>query len=142
MKIFIDANVLVAVLNRELPLFNFAARLLSVPQINPKFQLCTTPICLAISYYFAQKKVGTQKANEKIRILAQNLKILEVGAKEVKMTITNKMILDFEDGLQYYAALHGGCEIIVTENEPDFHFSEIPVFNTKTYLLNHFNPNL
>ncbi len=141
MKIFLDANILVAVLNKELPLFNYAGRLLSIQQINKKYKLYTTPICLAICYYFAEKKSGSKRANEKIKILAQNISTINVGQKEVEMVCNNPKILDFENGLKYYAAINAGCQIIITENGDDFHFSDLPVYDAKNYMLNHFNPN-
>lgn len=55
MKIFLNAHVLVAVLNKEYPLFSYAARILSLAN-NRKFTVYTTPTCLAIAFYFAKKK--------------------------------------------------------------------------------------
>jgi predicted nucleic acid-binding protein len=57
MRVFIDANILVATLNREYPLFNWSARVLSLHG-NHNIQLFTSPLCLAIAFYFATKKSG------------------------------------------------------------------------------------
>jgi predicted nucleic acid-binding protein len=132
-KAFIDANILVAVLNKEYPLFRSAARLLSLAS-NPSFSLYTSPTCLAIAFYFAEKKSGTSEALRKINTLVEHIKILDCGAKEVKAALTNKQVLDFEDGLQYYAAVHGDCQVIVTENGKDFHFANIPIMSGEEYL--------
>jgi predicted nucleic acid-binding protein len=48
----------------------------------------------------------------------------------------NKKINDYEDRLQYYAALNAKCDMIITENIGDFFFSEIPVYTPKDYILN------
>ena len=56
MKISLDANVLVSVLNKEYPTFSYLSRLLSLPQKVRKFEFYTPRICLAIAYYFAEKK--------------------------------------------------------------------------------------
>jgi predicted nucleic acid-binding protein len=45
----------------------------------------------------------------------------------VLQTISNPMINDFEDGLEYFVALEAGCNIIITEDRDDFWFSEIEV---------------
>ena len=55
-KFFLNANVLVSVLNKEYPTFSYSSRLLSLPQKLGKFEFYTSPICLAIAYYFAEKK--------------------------------------------------------------------------------------
>ncbi len=56
MKVFVDANVLVSVLNKEYPLFTQSARILSLAG-SKNFEIYTSPICLAIAFYFAEKKI-------------------------------------------------------------------------------------
>ncbi|WP_461534162.1 hypothetical protein [Sinomicrobium sp.] len=41
---------------------------------------------------------------------------------------------DFEDGLEYYSALQSSCGVIITEEVADFYFSEIPVYNSTSFL--------
>ena len=55
MKIFLDANVLVSVLNKEYPLFTYTSRITSLAD-KTNFTLYTSPVCLAIAFYFAEKK--------------------------------------------------------------------------------------
>jgi predicted nucleic acid-binding protein len=136
MKLFLDANILVSVVNYELPLFPYSSRVLSLQKKNPQFELFTSPICLAITFYFAQKKCSTEKALQKMKILSEQIKITSVGPKEVIELNKNKSILDYEDGLQYYSALSEDCDAIITEDLNDFHFSKIPVYNSKDFILN------
>ncbi|MEI9958643.1 MAG: PIN domain-containing protein [Ferruginibacter sp.] len=70
MRIFLDANILVSVLNKEYPLFTYAARIVSLAD-NKKFTVYTSPVCLAIAFYFAEKKCGTQLAKQKIKLLSE-----------------------------------------------------------------------
>lgn len=133
MKVFVDANVLVAVLNRQYPLFPHAARILSLSD-NPRFKIYTSPICLAIAFYFAEKKSGTEKAKVKIAVLADKLEITKTDEETVRNAATNKAVYDFEDGLEYYAALQSSCQVIVSEDVSDFYFSEIPVHDCESFL--------
>ena len=135
MNLFIDANVLVAVLNREYPLFSDAARVLSLGQ-NSRFKLFTSPVCLAIAFYFSEKKSGSSLAKSKIALLVEHINIAPLNENAVNLVINNKSIYDFEDGLEYFAALGADCKVIVTEDKNDFYFSEIPVFNCKQLLEN------
>ncbi|MDE5814570.1 MAG: PIN domain-containing protein [Muribaculaceae bacterium] len=41
---------------------------------------------------------------------------------------------DFEDMLQYQAAKDANCDCIITRNEKDFDFSDIPVMSPSSYL--------
>lgn len=135
MKIFLDANILVAVLNRQYPLFSNAARIISLTE-NPKFQIYTSPICLAIAFYFAEKKSGTNRAKEKISLLSQKLKITTTDSEVVELATKNPKVNDFEDGLEYYSAMESGCEIIITEDISDFYFAEISVQDSESFIGN------
>jgi predicted nucleic acid-binding protein len=136
MKVFLDANILVSVLNKEYPVFTFSSRVLSLTE-GSKYKFYTSPICLAIAYYFAGKKCGNVQARHKIDLLISKLQITTVNEKTVSDTSSNKKIHDFEDGLQYYSAIHSGCKCIVTEDLNDFYFSEIEVLTSRQFLENH-----
>ncbi len=133
MKVFLDANILVSVLNKEYPVFTFSSRVLSLAD-NSKYKFYTSPLCLAIAYYFAEKKCGNVQARHKIDLLISKLQITTVNNKTVRDTNLNKKIHDFEDGLQYYSALNSGCTYIVTEDLSDFYFSEIEVLTSRRFL--------
>jgi predicted nucleic acid-binding protein len=133
MKVYIDANVLVAVLNKEMPVFTYAARVLSLAQ-HPHFTLYTSPICLAIAFYFAEKKSGTRLAKEKMVQLCNFIEIIDATKETVKQALADKRVQDFEDGMQYYAALNQQCTCIVTEDTNDFNFSSLTVYNCKDFL--------
>ena len=136
MRIFLDANILVSVLNKEYPLFSNTARILSLAD-NKKFTVLTSPVCLAIAFYFAEKKSGTPLAKKKIEILFNKLSITDIGKKEVLQSLQNKKVNDFEDGLEYYAAINSSCDVIITEEISDFYFSSIPVFNSEAFIEKH-----
>ena len=136
MRIFLDANILVSVLNKAYPLFSYTARILSLAD-SRKFTVYISPVCLAIAFYFAKKKSGTQLAKKKIQIMSSKLSITGIGKDEVLKCLENKQVNDFENGLEYYSALSSKCETIITENLRDFYFSSIPVSSSRTFLENH-----
>ena len=133
MNLFLDANILVTVLNNEYPAFTYCSRILSLAD-NRKFAVFTSPICLAIAWYFAEKKSGAQMARKKIEMLCKHIYIADSNSIVVNKTIANKKIHDFEDGLEYYSAIEKKCKIIITENVEDFYFSEIEVLPAKAFI--------
>lgn len=135
MNLFLDANVLVSVLNKELPVFTYSSKVLSLASFRKEIRLFTSPACLAIAYYFACKRCSNSKALKKIHLLTSHLEITDMGNLEVKAANSNRQILDYEDGLQYYSALHAGCTAIITENKRDFHFSQIPIYTSKELIV-------
>jgi predicted nucleic acid-binding protein len=134
MKIYIDANVLIATLNKEYPLFPWSSRILSLHGKN-NIKLYTSPLCLAIAFYFSCKKSGEIPAKKKIELLSKNILITKIDENITRMAIKDKMVHDFEDGLQYHSALDMECNYIITENREDFYFSKIDILNCKDFLL-------
>jgi predicted nucleic acid-binding protein len=135
-KIFLDANILISVLNKEYPGFTYSSRVLSLAD-DVRYQVFTSPLCLAIAFYFASKKHGEELARKKISLLADKLKQTTMNSETVRETVANKNIHDFEDGLQYYSALESGCNYIVTDDLNDFYFSKIEVLSGKAFLERH-----
>jgi predicted nucleic acid-binding protein len=133
MKVFLDANVLVSVLNKEYPLFPHSARILSLAD-QLRYQLYTTPICLAIAFYFAEKKSSAGLAKRKMEVLSSKLHIASVDSIVVSRAVSDPSVVDFEDGLEYYSALQHECQAIITEDSEGFCFSEIPVYDCKKFL--------
>lgn len=133
MKVFLDANILVSVVNHEYPLFPYTSRIVSL-SISDRFLIYTSPLCLAIAFYFAEKKSSAKVAKARITVLARHLTISSTTEDMVKKSISNNKILDFEDGLQYYSALESNCSCIITENVKDYHFSEIEALDSMAFL--------
>lgn len=133
MRVFVDANILIAVLNKEYPLFTYAARVLSLSN-RPGFHLYTSPLCLAIGFYFATKKTGEKAAKRKIEILLNNISITEINEYVTKNALQNPKVHDFEDGMEYYSAINSDCQVIVTTDTEDFYFSEIQVLDSEAFL--------
>ena len=139
MKLFLDANILVSVLNKEYPLFTITSRILSLSD-KSKFSLYTSPVCLAIAFYFAEKKYKAVSAKNKIQLLCDHINIAPANKTVVLQSLNNSAVNDFEDGLEYYAAIESKCQYIITEDISDFYFSKIEVLTSENffekYLLN------
>ncbi len=136
MKVFLDANILISVLNKEYPVFTYSSRILSGDQHG--FKLYTSPLCLAIAFYFSEKKSGRVMAKAKVNTLCKHIGITDMSKGTVLKALENKKVLDLEDGLEYYSALGSDCKCIVTEDLKDFYFSDIEVLDSKSFFEKHF----
>ena len=132
MKIFLDANILVSVLNKEYPLFTITSRIVSLAD-NPKFTVFTSPVCLAIAFYFVEKKHTSILAKKKISILCEHINIADANKNTVLQALKNPAVNDFEDGLEYYSAVENKCDCIITEDIGDFYFSKIEVIRSEDF---------
>lgn len=138
MKVFVDVNILVSVLNKEYPLFSHSARILSLEK-KQGIELFTSPLCLAIAFFFSSKKSGEQLAKKKISVLAQHIGISTLDESMVLSSLNNPKVCDFEDGMQYYSALGKGCQVILTEDKNDYYFSEIEVLDCQEFIAKYFS---
>jgi predicted nucleic acid-binding protein len=138
MRIFLDANVLVSVLNKEYPFFTFTSRIVSLAD-KPGYTLYTSPVCLAIAFYFAEKKYKSVVAKKKVDVLCRHIRIADTGKRVVEQTLQNPAINDFEDGLEYYSAIDNKCECIITEDVNDFYFSKIEVLSSEYFFEKYLN---
>ena len=134
MNIFLDANILVSVLNKEYPLYPHAARILSLSQ-SRKYTVFTSPLCLGIAFYFAEKKHKRSLAKSKIALLAENISLTTIDEAIVRKALKHKAIEDFEDGMEYYSAIDSGCKCIITEDADDFYFSNIEIISAEKFEL-------
>jgi predicted nucleic acid-binding protein len=98
MRVFIDANILVSVLNKEYPLFTYSARVLSLSG-NKNFEICTSPVCLAIAFYFAEKNTKQKWHGKKIALLCRHIFIAAASETVVEKTIANKKLMTLKMGL-------------------------------------------
>jgi predicted nucleic acid-binding protein len=136
MKIFLDANILVSVLNKEYPLFTYTSRIVSLAD-HKKFTLVTSPVCLAIAFYFAEKKYKSISAKKRIQILCEHINIAPVNRSAVLQSLQTPAINDFEDGIEYYVAVESRCDCIITEDVEDFYFSKIEVLRSEDFFQKH-----
>ena len=132
MRIFLDANVLVSVLNKEYPTFTYTSRIVSLAD-RSKFTVFTSSVCLAIAFYFAEKKYTAVSAKKRIEILCDHIDIAPSNKNTVMQSLQNPAVNDFEDGLEYYSAIENKCDCIITEDIDDFYFSKIEVLNSESF---------
>ena len=133
MRIFLDANVLVSVLNREYPHFDSCARCLSLSS-DSRITLYASSLSLGIAFYFSEKKSGRIEARRKISVLMEHIQVSPCGQEEVRIALQNQKADDFEDALQNSSAVSASCTHILTNNPADYHFSEIPVKRPEEFL--------
>ncbi len=132
MRIFLDANIIISVLNKEYPVFTFSSRILSLAD-SKHHKIYTSPVCLAIAFYFAEKKFKPKVAKEKIELLSKHIYITSVDGETVLKALQDIKVMDFEDGLEYYSAITSKCKCIVTEDVKDFHFAGIEVLDSESF---------
>ncbi|MBO4734769.1 MAG: hypothetical protein J5614_00090, partial [Paludibacteraceae bacterium] len=82
--------------------------------------------------YILRKK-SSEILYDALGILLQRINVLSVKRFDLENAINAKHN-DFEDCVQFYSALSGDMDCIITRNKKDFENSDIPVYTSSEFL--------
>lgn len=128
-KIFLDTNFIIDYLIRE-DFNSDSERLMSYGKENLRFYISYLTVA---NFAYIIRKMPKEDVSSMIQRICETFKIV----KNTKEQILRNILLnpsDFEDGLQYQAAIDAGCECIITRNQKDFGFSQIPVMSASEFI--------
>lgn len=118
MKVLIDTNVLFDVLAKREPFYLDSARIWTL--INRKIiEGFLSAISINNLYYIIRKLRGHKSAVEFVDQILEDFEIVALTKTIFKQARTAEG-KDFEDLIQYFSAIHEGCEILVTRNKKHF----------------------
>ncbi len=128
-KVFVDTNIVLDLLSQRTGFFEVSQDFFTYA-IDNKIKLVVSTLTFANTHDILKEQLKLNKVRSSLRkfktlveIASFNDKILELALEE-----------DFEDGIQYYAAIENSCEAIITRNKKDFKGSIIPILSAKEYL--------
>ncbi|WP_421826351.1 PIN domain-containing protein [Larkinella sp.] len=84
--------------------------------------------------YFLSKYESREKAKDLLRKFRIIARIISVDDLIIEKGL-NSNFSDFEDSLQYFCALKGECNMILTRNPKYFKESELPIMTAQEYLV-------
>ncbi len=85
------------------------------------------------NFAYIARKIPLDELYNYLATISELFNIIENN----KSQLTNSILLrtkDFEDGLQYFSAKAENCDCIITRNQKDFSFSDIPVMSAQEFL--------
>ena len=132
-KIFLDTNIVIDVIGNRQPFSLPAANILNLA-CTGKAELYATALTFANALYVLRKNLGTADATQCLRQLSEIVRIAPATQWEVERAFHSENP-DFEDALQYYAAIAIDADVIITRNPKHFKYATIPVMNAEQYLL-------
>ena len=132
-KIFLDANILIDILDDSRPASKESAKLFEMLVRGVgSFLLFTSCDLLTTVYYITSKPLGKAIALEKIKKLNRVVNVIEFGNAEIVEAIElmerNEKYADLEDTIQYVMARKAKCDYIIT-NDSTFASGDVPVLS-------------
>ena len=133
MKILIDTNIIIDILEQREPFFKDSYRVIQLG-LQGKFETFMSAGAVTDVYYVIRRSTGNAiKAREKTMALSALLKICDTTAKDIAAGLSLS-ITDFEDAVIAATAAREKADYIVTRNETDFVNSPIPAISAAQLL--------
>lgn len=133
MKVMLDLNVLLDVVQRREPFYAASAAVLSRAIEGPNVA-CVPGHAVTTLHYIVAKYAGHDQANDMVDWVLAHLEIVPQGRAEL-VRARSLGFDDFEDAALASAAEAAGCELIVTRNLADFRVSPVPAIAPEEFLL-------
>ena len=133
MNIFMDTNVLVDVVAMRDPFFDDSYRAFSrgVKGIGNRVLVSDLAICTMA--YLVRKRLKGELLRIMLDNLQKHLSIVPVGPQAIADAIAN-FTNDFEDEVQYRAALAAHADIIITRDKTGFSNASISVMTPTEFI--------
>ena len=131
-RVFIDSDIILDLLAQRKPYVVDAQRLFSCID-RQEVQGFVTPVIFANLYYILRKLKSSEEALRILSDLGQLLTILPVTQQTVEKALKSDF-RDFEDALQYHAAIENTLKFLITRNKRDYKDPEITVCNAREFL--------
>lgn len=131
-RLLVDTNIVLDLLGRRMPYFSEAAKLFNMAE-KKQVLLYVSSLSIVNVHYVLKK----YKNESETRTIIRNLKLI-VDELPVDKRITdlalNSDFDDFEDAIQFFTALEGKQEIIITRNLNEFKKSTLPVMTAAEFI--------
>jgi predicted nucleic acid-binding protein len=130
--IFIDTDIVLDLLLNRAPFNMASARLFTLVQ-RGVIEAAVSSLTFANGFYLLRKKVPADTAKAMLSTLKSWITVLPVESSTVDKALASPFN-DFEDALQYHAALPSGASVIITRNIRDFKNAALPVMTAEEFL--------
>ncbi len=131
-KIFIDTDICFDLLSARKPFYASAAKVFSLAEEN-KIILYISANSFATLDYLLNRMFNSYQTRAILVRLKMLVKVLAVNDKIIELALTSDFS-DFEDAIQYYAAINNGAKLILTRNLRDYKKAQIPVITAEGYI--------
>lgn len=131
-KVFIDTDIILDVLAKREPHFQFAAHLLSLAD-KGKIKLGVSSLTFSNLNYMLTKQFGATEARKVLVRFKTLVQVLKVDDKIIELALGSNF-KDFEDAIQYYCAINNNFKTLLTRNLKDYKSAKIPVMTAESFL--------
>lgn len=118
MKVLVDTNILLDVLTRREPHYQSGAQFWTLVK-EDLVQGYISAISVNNLYYIIKKLTKQSIAEAFVDEVLSDFEVVPLTKDILRQARTRKG-KDYEDLIQYFSAIHAGCEYIITRSKKDF----------------------
>ena len=131
-KVFVDTDIILDLLSNREPFYIYAANLFSMADKN-EIKIFVSSLAFANLNYILSKQYSAAQAKKLLLKFKTLVTVLPVNDKVLDLALSSNF-KDFEDGIQYFAAIENNLQIILTRNLKDYKTAEIAVMTAEQYV--------
>jgi predicted nucleic acid-binding protein len=131
-RLFIDSDIILDLVQKREPHFGPAVELFTQIERNKALGF-VSPLIFSNLYYILRKVESRRFALDILLRLKALLTILTINEKIIELSLSSSFI-DFEDAVQYYAALENNIDYLITRNKRDYKESGSIICSAKEYI--------
>jgi predicted nucleic acid-binding protein len=132
LRVLIDTNVVLDVLQVREPFFEASKRLLAAAETGGVQGMIAAHTVTTLFYLISKDKSSGQ-ARTTITNLLQFLKVASVDQSTIEQAL-NLSYPDFEDAVQMLSAVQSKCDFLISRNVDDFKPGLLPVLSPVDFL--------
>ena len=132
MKLLIDANIILDVLQKREPHYKYSAIIWKLCETR-KVTGYVSVLTFMNMVYILRKELTYEKIEETYKALSLIFTFENLTEEDVKNALTKKQ-KDFEDAVQMETAERVGADFIITRNVKDFMKSPIPAYTPLEFM--------
>ena len=133
-KVFIDSDVILDCFLAREPFYQSSTKILELAYRN-KLRAFSSVVVFTNINYFLSQSATIKQVTANLTKLRSIISIITSGNEELDLAL-NSEFKDFEDAVQYFTALKGKVDCIITRNKKDFKLSKLPVVTPDEFLSN------
>jgi predicted nucleic acid-binding protein len=131
-NVFIDTDIILDLIQKRDPFYQEALEIFSLAEEN-KIKAHVSPLIYSNLFYILRKAESRRFAIQILTQIKAIVTIVTIDEKIIELALSSDF-KDFEDAIQYYAALDSNLDYLLTRNKSDYKETGILVCTAKEYL--------
>jgi predicted nucleic acid-binding protein len=131
-KVFVDTDIALDLLSQREPHYDAAAKLFTLAD-KGKLSIYISSLSFSNLNYLLTRQYDARESRRILNSFKVLVKLLPVDDKIIELALSSKFG-DFEDAIQYFAAIEQRIKILLTRNTKDYSLAKIAVLTPEAYL--------